>query len=66
MCNGHYEVHTFQIGGGSRSGGLPDWRRLKFDQMKNLHMTEQGFPGRRDSPSGKHSPFDSTFDVVDP
>jgi hypothetical protein len=66
ISNEQYEAQTFQIGGGSNSGGIPDWRRIKVDQITNLRVTEQRFEGRRPFPSGKHSPFDTTYDVVDP
>lgn len=66
ICKNRYEVHTYQIGGTSSSGGLPDWRRLKFDQIRNLRVTEQRFKGRRSWPSGRHSPFDTVYDIVDP
>lgn len=66
ISNGTYELHTYQIGGGSKSGGIPDWRRMKVDDIKNLRVTDQRFKGRRPIYSGKHSPFDQTFDIVDP
>jgi hypothetical protein len=64
--NGHYEIQTYQIGGRSKSGGIPNWRRVKGLEIRNLRVTEQHFPGRRPAPSGKHSPFEEIFDIVDP
>jgi hypothetical protein len=66
ISNGQYEILTYQIAGRSKSGGIPDWRRIKGFEIKDLKVTERKFNGRRPFPSGKHSTFDEIFDIVDP
>jgi len=66
ISNGQYEILTYQIDGGSKSGGIPDWRRIKAFEIADLRVTDRKFKGRRPFPSGKHSPFDEIFDIVDP
>jgi hypothetical protein len=59
-----YELLVYQIAGGSSSGGLPNWRRVKLNKVSNMIVTERTFPGKRRFPSGKHSSFDRRIAVV--
>ena len=61
---GKIQVLFYQIGGGSSSGGLPQWRRMDVDEMSGLQTTGQHFQGPRDYPSGEHSDWDDRFGVV--
>ncbi|HKQ22208.1 MAG TPA: hypothetical protein VJS91_09225 [Nitrososphaeraceae archaeon] len=66
ISNGNYEIETYQLAGGSNRGGIPDWRRIIGVKITTLQVTEQRFKGRRPNTSGKHTPFDEIFDIVDP
>jgi len=58
-------LQTFQTGGTSSSGGIPEWRRMFVDGISNIKMLEQSFPGKRPYPSGVHSSFDEIIKLVD-
>jgi hypothetical protein len=49
---------VYQVGGGTSSGRLPDWRRIPIDEILGLKTTDQTFPGARDSRSGDYSDWD--------
>lgn len=57
-------VLTYQVGGGSSAGGLPQWRRFNLRDIHNLRVTEVRFNGARPTQGGQHSPFDRTIAVV--
>lgn len=61
---GKYELLIFQIGGGSSTGRIPNWRRVKLSKVSNLVLTDRIFPGKRRVPSGKHSSFDRRIAIV--
>ena len=63
-CNGEDEVLMFQVAGGSKSGRLPNWRRVKMNQISGLRILDDTFPGPRPFPSGSHSPWDVTYCIV--
>lgn len=65
VLNGINELLTFQLRGGSSSGGIPDWRRFKLQGISNLKLLDEHFPGKRPHPSGVHSSFDRRFYIVD-
>lgn len=49
------QLHCYQIGNGSRSGGLPQWRNFRLDQIENLSMDTLSFTQRRDyNPGNSH------------
>lgn len=62
--SGKIQVLFYQIGGGSSSGGLPNWRRMEVDEMSGFQTTDKNFPGPRPYPSGEHSDWDEIFAVV--
>jgi hypothetical protein len=62
--DGKSAVLTYQVGGQSRSGGIPNWRRLDLEGISNLSVLTQTFVGPRPYPSGKHSSFDVIHAVV--
>ncbi|MEP6575642.1 MAG: hypothetical protein ABJB85_04365 [Nitrososphaerota archaeon] len=62
--DGKFEFLVYQTGGGSSSGGIPNWRRIKLDKISNLTITENQFAGKRPYPSGKHSSFDRRIAIV--
>lgn len=55
----------YQIRGRSSTGVVPDWRRFQLRELQSLQTLEEGFPGRRSNPSGKHSHWDRLIAVVD-
>ena len=61
---GIVQMLVFQVGGGSKSGRLPDWRRVDLPKCSGLRMLKDTFAGRRDNPSGEHSPWDEIFAIV--
>lgn len=63
--DGKEALLVFQVSGESSSGGLPEWRRMFLDEITNLEILEEKFPGQRPTPSGKHSSFDKTIKIVD-
>ena len=63
--NGKRQILVYQIGGGSSSGRIPDWRRMDIDQISGFKTTGQKFAGRRDNSSGAHSDWDTIIAVVD-
>ena len=56
--NGKRQLLFYQVGGGTSSGTLPDWRRVAIDEISGLMKTDQTFPGARDNPSGDYSDWD--------
>jgi predicted DNA-binding transcriptional regulator YafY len=64
VTNGVWQILSYQTGGQSSNGGLPDWRRFDLDLMSRLAILAQIFPGPRPIPSGKHSSRDSRVAIV--
>ena len=64
ILDGEHDILVFQIDGESSSGGLPQWRRMHLNEISNMRITDQRFPGPRSNPSGKHSSFDTILAVV--
>ncbi len=63
--NGITKVLTYQVGGSS-SGPLPNWRWMDAEQISDLQLLDQMFPGGRPTPSGKHHKWDKLFIRVKP
>jgi hypothetical protein len=57
-------ITFYQFHGGSSSGGLPDWRRVKLKKISNFQIREKYFKGKGAFPSGKHSSFDRRLAIV--
>ena len=58
------QLLVYQLRGESRSGRLPGWRRVDLPGISGLRILDETFAGRRDNPSGEHSPWDETFAIV--
>jgi len=58
------QILVYQIGGGSSSGRIPDWRRMDIDKIEGLKTTGQTFAGPRETPSGDHSEWDTIIAIV--
>ena len=65
VLDGREELQSYQIRGGSSTGGLPEWRRMILTEMSDVEILDQTFPGKRPFPSGKHSSFDRIISLVD-
>jgi len=59
-----YAILVYQIRGGSSSGGIPEWRRMFLNEISNMKILDETFPGKRPNSSGKHSSFDRTILIV--
>lgn len=65
ICKGSKQILVYQVSGQSKSGILPDWRRLNIHEISRLQMLSEKFPGKRSFPSGKHSSWDFHLAIVD-
>jgi hypothetical protein len=65
ILNGSVKLFVYQVGGSS-SGNLPNWRLLETDQISDVHVLNQTFPGGRPTPTGKHHKWDKLFMRVRP
>ena len=54
----------FQVGGESRSGRIPNWRRFDLAKIDCLDVSRASFHGPRPTPSGRHSSWDQIIAVV--
>ena len=54
-------LFTYQVGGQSSSGSLPDWRKFAVASMSKVELLEQTFPGSRAVPSQRHQEWDVLF-----
>jgi predicted nucleotidyltransferase len=58
----HLHVLTYQVGGRSSSGPLPDWRRFRVDELSHLQVTSRAFIPQQFT-SRRHSAFDRQIAV---
>jgi hypothetical protein len=63
VCNGVTQMLVYQTGGQSKSGRLPDWRRVNIREISDLKVLDETFAGQR-TVSGKHSSWDSHLAIV--
>ncbi len=66
IINGNLQLLSYQVGGSSSSGGIPEWRRFELMKITSLRVLEKDFKGARPVPSGKHSSWDQQIAVVAP
>ena len=52
------QLLVYQVGGGTSSGRIPDWRRVAIDEISGFKATDQKFASARDIPSGDYSDWD--------
>jgi hypothetical protein len=60
---GVLQLLVYQVGGDSRSGGLPYWRRIDLDEISELRMLEERFEAVR-LPGGKPQAWDAILAQV--
>ena len=53
------QVHCYQVGGDSNSGGLPEWRNFKVDEMKNVAKNDKVF-----TPESTYRPKNSNYKTI--
>lgn len=60
IANGATQILCWQSDGGSRRGGLPQWRRFELSGITGLRFTRDTFPGPRPVPF-PHSRWDEVL-----
>ena len=65
ILNGSVQLLAYQIGGSS-SRPLPHWLLMKTDEIDEIQLLDQTFPGGRPTPSGRHAKWDKLFIRVKP
>ena len=65
ILNGSVQLLAYQVGGSS-SRPLPNWILMKANDIAELELLDQIFPGGRPSASGKHLKWDKLFIRVQP
>src|SRR5689334_22535614 len=54
-------LFTYQFGGESSSGRLPDWRKFSVKGISRLEVLDKTFDGSREVPVQKHQEWDVLF-----
>ena len=65
ILNGSVQLLAYQVGGSS-SRPLPNWILMKANEIVDLELLDQSFPGGRSSASGKHLKWKKLFIRVKP
>jgi hypothetical protein len=65
ILNGSVQLLAYQVGGSS-SRPLPNWILMKANEIADLELLDQTFPGGRPIPTGKHLKWDKLFIRVKP
>ncbi len=58
-------LFTYQVGGQSSSGPIPEWRKFAVREISKLELLDQTFPGSRAVPEHRHQTWDVLFARVD-
>jgi hypothetical protein len=59
--NNVVNIFSYQTGGQSSSGHLPEWRKFAVPSISRLELMDQGFPGSRAAPAQRHQEWDVLF-----
>jgi hypothetical protein len=65
ILNGSVQLLAYQVGGSS-SRPLPNWILMKANEIVDLELLDQSFPGGRSTASGKHLKWNKLFIRVKP
>ena len=65
VLNGSVQLLGYQIAGAS-TRRLPNWLLMKTDEIVNLKLLDQTFPGGRPTSTGNHIKWDKLFIRVKP
>ena len=64
--SGKRQLLVYQVAGESRSGGLPNWRRVDLAKVRDLRVIDERFKSRRRVPIGGREGFDVVLAGVEP
>lgn len=64
VYKGAPQLLVYQVGGESKSGDLPDWRRADLLEISGLRLLEQTFAGPRMA-SSRHTQWDVVLGRVE-
>ena len=65
ILNASLQLLAYQVGGSS-SRPLPNWILMKTDEIADLELLDQNFPGGRPTAAGKHLKWNTLFIRVKP
>jgi hypothetical protein len=65
ILNGSVQLLAYQVGGSS-SRPLPNWILMNANEIVDLELLDQSFPGGRSTASGKHLKWNKLFIRVKP
>ena len=65
ILNGSVQLLAYQVAGSS-SRSLPNWILMKANEIAELELLDQFFPGGRPTASGKHLKWNKLFIRVKP
>jgi hypothetical protein len=65
ILNSSVQLLGYQTGGAS-SRPLPNWILMKTDEVNDLELQDQSFPGGRPTSTGNHIKWDKLFIRVKP
>jgi hypothetical protein len=63
MQKSQVKLFCYQVGGGSRSGKLPEWRMFLVGKITSAELADAPFPGPREVP-GEHIEWDELYASV--
>jgi hypothetical protein len=66
LKSGKRQLLVYQVAGESRSGGLPNWRRVDLAKVRDLRVIDERFKSRRRVPIGGREGFDLVLAGVEP
>lgn len=58
VCNGETQLLSYQVGGYSNSGKIPEWRRFDLKEMIGTIRTRNTFSGPREENVKRSSEWD--------
>lgn len=62
--DGREGILAYQTGGTSSSGVVPMWKRFYLDGISQIRTLDETFPGKRETPTSVHSPWDERYEIV--
>jgi hypothetical protein len=59
------QLLVYQIGGGTSSGGIPDWRRVDLNDISGMKVTQEKFSARQEVKSGNRADWDLIIAIAE-
>lgn len=59
-------ILVYQVRGGSKSGGIPDWRLVRLARATDFELLDERFEGGREVPSGDRTAWERVYLRVEP